>query len=271
MSDENPHPAPEFKSWRSYDEFARSVRDTSRFVREPEQEEFLETVVATAKATTIPAGGQLWRAQLGGEEDDSCQPRPYSIERMTPAAEFVGDGRANPKRIPCLYVATQWKIALAEMRPWLESWISLAVLRPVRELKVVNCGLASPGLSFHFVEPSAAERQVAVWRAIDHAFSRPVTRDEPALDYLPTQIIAEKIRSAGFDGIAYRSALGKGEDKGHNIAFFDPSAASIEQIFLVELEEIDFKFKDVYGTFEPLPPFGSMSARIRRDVLSDGF
>lgn len=40
-------------------------------------------------------------------------------------------------------------------------------------------------------------------------------------DYVPTQIIAELIKSLGYDGIAYKSSLANG----HNIALFDLESA----------------------------------------------
>jgi len=58
-----------------------------------------------------------------------------------------------------------------------------------------------------------------------------VTRDEPHLDYVPTQIPAEAFRSRGFHGIIYKSLLDKA---GKNIALFDPEAALLTTVCLYE-------------------------------------
>ena len=61
-----------------------------------------------------------------------------------------------------------------------------------------------------------------VWTDIDNAFSRPVTLSDDEADYVPTQILAELFRSAGYDGVIYRSQFG---EKGHNLALFNVADA----------------------------------------------
>ena len=82
-------------------------------------------------------------------------------------------------------------------------------------------------------EPDATSKEKGVWGDVGHAFSKPVTYDEPHLDYVPTQILSEFFREQGFDGIAYRSLLDK---KGKNLAFFDTGAAQITGTCLYRVE-----------------------------------
>ena len=77
----------EFKSYRSYWDFARAVQSQRRYFREAEVEEFLNTVIATSESRviTIPAGTGPWHAQRGcnwqpiyqDEEYIADVPRPY--------------------------------------------------------------------------------------------------------------------------------------------------------------------------------------------------
>ena len=83
----------------------------------------------------------------------------------------------------------------------------------------------------YFEEPDAPERERAVWRDIDRAFSRPVAVADDVAGYAPTQIMAEVFRQRGFDGVAYRSSLGPP----HNIALFDLDAADICNCSLGEI------------------------------------
>jgi hypothetical protein len=69
-------------------------------------------------------------------------------------------------------------------------------------------------------------------------FSRPVTPDEPVTEYVPTQILAEAFRAHGYDGIGYRSLLGKGL----NFALFDCAVAELINCGLYETNAIEFKF-----------------------------
>ena len=83
------------------------------------------------------------------------------------------------------------------------------------------------------------ERTLAVWRDIDRAFSEPVTDSDDHADYATTQLIAELFRKNGFDGIAYRSALGQG----HNVALFDLNAADVAPATqLVEVTGLCLKY-----------------------------
>ncbi len=49
-----------------------------------------------------------------------------------------------------------------------------------------------------------------VWSGIGHSFSNPVTRNDSVADYVPTQIISELFKKDGYDGLAFKSALGEG-------------------------------------------------------------
>ena len=57
----------EFKSWMDYRQFASSIMRKSRYVFEPDVEDFLQTVVETGqhRKRRLDFGQILWRAQLG--------------------------------------------------------------------------------------------------------------------------------------------------------------------------------------------------------------
>ncbi len=240
----------EFKSWRSYSEFERTVKQRTRYVHDSEVEVFLQTVWHTSqqRIENIPADRFLWRAQLGHDwniyEDDECVadiPTPYPPERMKPLVGRATEGRANPKGIPYLYLATDRDTALAEVRPWIGSLISVGQFKTLHELRVVNCTTDREGFRIYLEgEPSPQEREEAVWTDIDRAFASPVNPSDNAADYVATQIIAELFKARGVDGVAYRSSLGHG----HNIALFDLDAAGIINCFLYRVKRIQFDFEE---------------------------
>jgi hypothetical protein len=245
---------PEFASWRSFHDFARSVQTDLRYVRYAAAEDFLATVLATCvgRETTIKPGANFWRAQLGQESrtvsekvegsdeqierEEDC---PHPASRMKPIPNWSGEGRANPRGIPYLYLATERETALAEVRPWVGSRASIGLFQVRRSLTVIDCSRNHSDTMFYFKEPSAPERERAVWSSIDRAFAAPVERTDDVADYIPTQIIAELFKHKGYDGIAYKSAFGK---KGFNIALFDIGAAVLTYCELHEVKGIDFKF-----------------------------
>jgi hypothetical protein len=251
---------PEFRSYLSYLDFAASVTRRYRFTRSQEQAEFLKTVLATStsKEQVIPTGSIVWRAQKGhvwkrGEiapGDFEGIPYPYCSKRMKPPRDRAHEGRANSKGIPCLYVATHEETALAEVRPWIGTIVSIAQLKTMRELRVVNCTIDDHRNMIYSQEPDAGKRELAVWQAIDRAFARPLTVDDDMGDYAPTQVLAEAFREHGFDGVGYRSSLGPG----HNLVFFELDAADIINRSLREIRGFGkLEHSNVGGTFHEAP------------------
>ena len=190
----------------------------------------------------------LWRAQLGCdwepiyEEDEYIddRPTPHPPKKMKPLSGRANEGRANPKGIPCLYLATNRDTALAEVRPWIGSYISVGQFKILQELRLVNCTTDQNGFQFYLKEPSAEKREESVWMDIDQAFARPVSPSDDIADYVPTQIIAEFFKANNFDGVAYRSSLGEG----HNVALFDLDMAKLVSCSLFQVKSIGFEFQE---------------------------
>jgi RES domain-containing protein len=245
----------QFEHVGAYRGYRLSVLSNLRYVREQRVDEFLQTVLTTAskREQEIKSGTILWRAQLGsafeqikleGVEEGLPVPRPYPIGRMKPIAYRAVEGRANPKGIPVLYLATEQDTAMREIRPWISSDISIAKFEVKRDLRIVDCSLASKPLWPELYERrdnlSADDLERSNWADIDLDFAQPVDRRDDVADYAPTQIIAELFKHAGYDGIKYQSAL---STTGHNVALFDISAADPVSCELFTLRKIDFKFE----------------------------
>jgi hypothetical protein len=236
---------PEFKSWESYWKFEEITKNKARYIHTPEVKEFLNNVLHTSKARTeiLAQGAILWRSQLGHSmgiyQDGECHPIPYSSSRMIPEVSRAKEGRANPKGIPYLYLSTNRDTALAEVRPWIGSLISVAQFKTVRELRLINC-VANPLISrLYFEEPSAEEREKFVWSEIDRSFAKPIDKNsDDVADYVPTQIIAEFFKINKFDGVAYRSSLGEG----YNMALFGLDMAELVNCSLFEAKGIKHEF-----------------------------
>ena len=265
---------PEFASPHSYQQFEQSVKTKARFVPEDATRDFLKTVLETAehRLKRLRKDEILFRAQRGGaseairvpihvhadgtqecEEVEVENGVPHSAERMIPKAEFVGDGRVNPRGIPCLYLADTCSAVISEMRPWIGLHITIAQFRTVRDCVLVDCSVNTTpswrsweSINLNLVEeteeqdkePDAAIKEKGVWGDIGFAFSKPVTHDEPHLDYIPTQILAEAFQHHGYDGIIYKSLLDK---DGKNIALFDPKAATLMSRCLYETQAALFQ------------------------------
>src|SRR5690242_18366035 len=140
-------------------------------------------------------------------------PVAHSPERMKPIPAKATDGRANPRGIPCLYLATKKDTAVLEIRPLIGSSVSVAQFMVLRELRLVDCSSERRDISLkRWLEPenllTPEEIEKAVWFDINAAFSKPVERGDNSIEYVPTQILAEAFKRHDFDGIAYKSSYG---------------------------------------------------------------
>ena len=249
-----------FKSWRSYSDFSNSVRSKQRYILDDETKNFLDSIIDTCqnRIKTLKKDSIVFRAQNGHEWHPFYQtdpeteeeiyvddlPCPYPSERMKPLADSALEGRANPKGIPCLYVASDKETAMSEVRPWLDSIISVGYLKLTKDIKVLDFSVEHGKINFHLYfkeQPSQEEIIKAVWVDIDNAFSKPTKASDSKSDYAPTQIISEYIKSKGYDGIAYKSSLADG----HNIAFFDPGVADVVKCSIYTTLKIKFDFEQV--------------------------
>lgn len=241
----------EFKSWLDFDRFSNSVKRKARFVHERHVIAFLNTLLETSKDRhrRIGEGKYVWRAQLGyaaelRTQDDAVweEPVAYPPDRMKPLSHVAHEGRVNPKGIPCLYAASNKETAMAEVRPWIGSHVSVSQLRTMRELTLIDFSQGHDSrFNFFFEEPSPTVREQHIWEQVDRAFSTPVTSDPLTAEYIPTQVISEFFKKKGFDGVVYKSQLGSG----FNLALFDLEAASVVNGDLYPVKSVLFKYGDV--------------------------
>ena len=246
---------PAWVGLESYNAFAQSVKTELRFVRSKSSDQFLEEVRASCatRKLTIPKDRVFWRARLGCEYEDVTihepditvvypEERPYGRDGMKPIPNWSGEGRANPRGIPALYLATTRDTALAEVRPWIGAKISVAQLLTKRELKVIDCSKHHARDSILGIfDDHTKTREDGIWIAIDRAFATPVTKEEEAKDYIPTQVIAELFKAEGYDGIVYKSLL---SDDGFNLALFQLDDATVRNCALFRMDTINFKFQE---------------------------
>ncbi|MBH0001811.1 RES family NAD+ phosphorylase [Pseudoalteromonas sp. SWYJZ12] len=239
-----------FDSWNSYMLFSCSVRNKSRYILDEDAQNFLQGIKDTCKSRVevIKPNSEMWRAQMGHDRLKLLQDDvhvddiliPYPEKRMRPLPDSASEGRANPKGIPCLYVASQKETAMSEIRPWLGSIISVARFTNSKELRVIDFSRHHTNkLPIYLSEPDEAKRIEAVWTNLDKAFSQPVTNSDQKSDYAPTQIIAELVKSLGYDGIAFRSSLGQG----HNLALFDLNSVNFKDSSLFRVNDVQFSFE----------------------------
>ena len=269
----------EFGSLQSYSHFEQSVKAEAQIAtgcspalqygeHTDEVREFLKNVLDSSvpRQVTLAKDQLLFRAQKqastwttepvrigigeeSGEIESDVEVADCSPKRMLPDAEKVPDGRANRRGIPYLYLAFESKTALAETRPWVDSSVTLAQFQLTRSCCLVDCSLNTARSIYlevldldkgeHLKEPDCGTKEVGVWGDIGYAFSKPVTRDDDLIEYVPTQILAEEFRRHGYDGIVYKSLLDGG---GKNVVLFDLTSARLLKCCLYKTKTLSYEF-----------------------------
>jgi hypothetical protein len=284
-------PMATFDPHYNYFKFRHFVMRKARHTLDESSQRFVQSVVETSRKRirSIEKGSVLWRAQLDvvwesrsmptsisldpshvAETVEVEMPAPLDPTRMVPLRDRAGEGRVNPKGIPCLYFSTDRDTAMAEVRPWIGSYVSVAQFITLRDLKVVDCS-AEDGprtRSFRKKEPEPGKGEEGVWKDINWAFSEPVTRSDDVAEYAPTQVLAEAFRNAGYDGVAYGSKLGTGK----TIAIFDLDAAELASCEGYRVESIKVEFSratEMHFSEKYLDPDGEFNGPARRilDIL----
>jgi hypothetical protein len=278
-----PRPAT-FRSYEDYRYFEYSIKRTNRSAMNKVQQQFLKAVrdSCDSRKSTLPKDKQLYRAQAGTKAMASFTTNPgaepvldhfpYDKDRMKPTPEYAKDGRANSKGIPALYLSDDAATALAEMRPWVGSHLTLAPFTLTRDVSVVDCTKSSPhGFTDvlehneHGIGRMPKElNEGSVWSMINDAFSQPVAASDNSVDYAPTQVLADLFRDIGFDGIVYRSSIGLGQ----NLALFDLSSAECDEPYVHVVETVSYQFRSK-GLIGDMLEYETLESRSRPPWMRD--
>lgn len=245
-----------FTDYRAYTNFSNRVRNSNRYALDEASLEFVKTFRANVhqREEVIPSGTNLVRAvrdyeEILGDYGEVTNITGASEERVLPKKQFAYEGRVNPSGVVTLYLASSQTTAVSEVRPWVGETISIAWLSVVKDLRIVNLSIGHDKNLFSELTlgelagdaPISKEKaNRCVWNDIDSAFSTPTTRTDTGAEYAPTQILAEAVKSEGFDGIVYKSSFGG--ERGYNVALFNVDDAKVEGCNAFSIDDIEISF-----------------------------
>ncbi|MDP4152091.1 MAG: RES family NAD+ phosphorylase [Bacillota bacterium] len=151
--------------------------------------------------TNHKSGEIFYRARIddGIINQYSFQDGPFEAyskdELGAPPKYKAKDGRINPKGVPYLYLAKTRRCALAEARPPIGCTVAIGKGVLSRDVTVASfTGEPWSGQSLF-------ENRMVIF--IGALFSLPLNGQND-IEYLPTQVIAEYLKNANFDGIEYK-------------------------------------------------------------------
>lgn len=203
---------------------------------------------ANGKPTVINAGPHtqleaIYRARVFQSEEKLkealCRP---DLHLGPPPTAVAVAGRMNARGISVFYGANNPNVAVAEVRPPVGSKVIVAkfvITRPLRLLDLSALGFVTRNGSVF--DPGYAERleHSTFLRSLCKLMTKPVMPDDEALEYLPTQAIADFLATENtpvLDGIIFPSVQADGE--GLNVVLFH-KAARVEQLKLSDGAEIE--------------------------------
>lgn len=187
------------------------------------------------RGTTYPTDSVLYRARIYTVRGRTER---FGLEEMgAPPPDKTPAQRANRAGEPVLYMASDTDTALAEVRAWKGSPASVAKMRITEGLRILDLRES------HLVDSPFFHENLG-WQLEAHGLlnrfaeelSRPVMPHEAAALYQPTQHLCDVIKTGGFDGIAYPSAMGPG----YNVVLFSPGAGTPEEITHHRVERVTF-------------------------------
>ena len=219
-------------------ELRREIRSRSRFFS-TKSEEMLFFIFGDISAHTatddkpvvreIGPGdpdASVWRARaaLSAEELKAILKSPAS-ELSSPPSRLAKPGRMNAQGIPVFYGAMDQRTCISEVRAPVGAHVVLGrfdLLRSVRLLDLDALSNVYAGGSCFDPNYSEQEGRVEFFRYLVSEISRPVMPQDEALEYLPTQAVAEYLAhkvNQRMDGILFLSSQTGGD--GRNVVLFN--------------------------------------------------
>ncbi len=200
----------------------------------------------TAMKVRLPAGTVFFRGRLSDSNG-------FPADQMgNPPSKFATAGRANPVGISYLYLAGDPETALFEIRAGLYDYATIGEFRLLEDIYVVDLKDIAGQDPFALAETELLEEYMAFrpfLHRLGEELSTPNRRTDTELDYIPTQYLAEFIKSQKsetvdesqtFDGIGYGSSLNA---TGHNYAMFDATKFECVSAHIHEINHIQLSHK----------------------------
>jgi hypothetical protein len=252
----------QFNDPNDWQNFTKYIYETNRFVLTDDWEYFMGLIIKTSHKRTeiLKKGTKLLRARTGTNwvqfDDGDEQPCPISpLEMGPPPKDLSGEGRLNSKGIPYLYLAMEIETAIAEVKPWIGTELSIGSFEILEDLRIVDTTKDKPNnilSKYQFTSDgnikkrpietyTSKEKEKHVWGDINSAFSMPISPSDTLLKYLPTQFLAEKLKTNNYDGVAYRSSLNQ---DGVNVTIFDPEKAKCIGCRMFKVKQLKYKYEE---------------------------
>lgn len=215
----------------SWKDFSNHIKNVNRFHSDFNSIEFASCLTALIKK--YKKGEFFYRARIADNEIGF-----KTNEMKAPPKHKSTAGRVNPEGMPVLYLSLDDNTVLYEIRANMYDFVSIGKFVAKKDLRIVDLS------GFESISPfrygGGLERfaiNAKVFQEISKEIAKPLRRNDSPLEYLPTQFIAEFIKSENYDGVEYKSTISRG---GRNIALFNEELVDCLDIQTIEITDINY-------------------------------
>lgn len=255
-----------FKRPDEWSYFCSYIIKTNRYVLDKHWKEFIDTILFTAakREIILKKGTTLVRARIGSHYEEKEDPDgelkieygPWHCEDIVaPPPDKAMDGRINPRGISYLYLSNDEETAILEVRSWIGQDVSVGYFEISSNLKCIDTSGDKLFPYFYLTkrQPKLTPEIIKkyVWSGINTSFSRPVSLGDEYTSYIPTQYLSECFKTAGYDGIIYKSAY---TEKGYNVVLFNPENALLKGASVFQIESIKPLYKKSGNDYSCVKP-----------------
>lgn len=235
------------ESWK---EFAEEIKYKTRFHSEKFNTDiFLNYLDLLSEP--IHKGTIMYRGRRSGhtglpKEDMGSVPR-----------DKTRAGRANPKGIPYLYLATDIKTVLYELLAVKMSYVTIAEFELIDKGQIIDLTKIDQISPFVFENEEMLTQHIVnrkYLREIHNEIVKPTSQNESYLDYLPTQYVFDFIRKnknilletkysrdekdREIIGVKYRSSL---NPSGMNYVFFEDKFFDVKTTTVYKINNVEYQ------------------------------
>ena len=208
---------------KSWEQFVEEITKENRFHTQTINLNVLKRILSFMRAT-IPAKQIYYRCRINDSD------RTFIPEEMgPPPIGKATSGRANAPGITCLYLASDPKTAIAEVRAGAYDQVTIGEFCLQQETPVIDFRLIKElcpvGIEMDYTDFAINHEHLI---KIDNEMAKGLKNGDHAVDYVATQYITDFVKSIEeknkdgenkkqYWGIIYNSTL---HEKGYNLAIF---------------------------------------------------
>jgi len=223
----------------NWDVFKEEIKTNNRFHKSYINTSALE-ILFSYMEIRIEKGEKLYRARIS---DQNGFP---TTEMGAPPAGQASSGRVNPEGINYLYLAAENKTAISEVRAAAYDYVTVGEFILKEDVIVVDFTEIDKISPFSGIDVLQLAINIEHLNKINTEIAKPLRRNESPLEYLPTQYIADFIKSLQskngqrYAGIKYKSTL---HTEGFNMAFFNENLFKRVNALVYEVDKVDYKYQ----------------------------